>query len=173
VDSVGAVLLLWRDGADTPERIEFGYPGVVVQGLDIDDSGTRLAVGRNDGRVEVWDFESLTPTGVAFTRHDREITDVAFAPSSAIAVSLDRAGVVWVWNADSGISYAQPIKTGLRYGRRIVVDREGTRVIVFGNGGVVTARLDVAAIMQRGCMMADLDPCPSPPPALQTVLRGE
>ena len=73
--------------------------------------------------------------------------------------------------AATGVSYAQPIHTGLQYGRRILVSRDGTRLTVIGRFGVVTVQLDVATIERLGCELADTVPCPRIAPELLTVLR--
>jgi WD40 repeat protein len=169
----GGVLLVWRDGASVPIRRDIDRVGVSAQGLDIDDDGRWLAVGRNDGRVELWSLDEMELADIAFTRHDLQITDVTFAPGSATVVSLDADGVVWLWSAEVGTSFAQPIWSGLEYGRRVLVDSAGTEVTVVGRGGVVGIATDAATIQEFGCTLAGIEPCPATAGDVQTVLREE
>jgi WD40 repeat protein len=169
----GGVLLVWRDGATAPIRRNIDRVGVSAQGLDIDDDGRWLAVGRNDGRVELWSLDDLELAEIAFTRHDLQITDVTFAPDSATVVSLDADGVVWLWSAEVGTSFAQPIRSGLAYGRRVLVDSEGTEVTVVGRGGVVGIATDATTIQEFGCTLAGIDECPATAGDVRTVLREE
>ena len=169
----GGVLLFWRHGASTPVRRNIDRAQVDVLALDIDDDGRWLAVGRNDGRVELWNLDEMELTDIAFTRHVRQITDVAFAPDSATVVSLDTDGIVWLWSAEVGTSYAQPIRSGLGYGRRVLVDSEGTEVIVVGRGGVRSLATDTGTIQETGCTLAAIDPCAATTGNLRTVLRED
>ena len=151
---VSGVLLVWPEGTAEPVRADVGQAGVVVSAVDIDVDGKRLAAGRNDGRIELWNLADLTPTNITFTGHDREITDVAFAPSSSSIASLDAAGVVWVWNSDFGTSFAEPVITGLEYGRRLAISPDGARLFAVGRWGVVMIPIGARVLEQVGCQLA-------------------
>jgi WD40 repeat protein len=168
---VRGVILMWKGAAAEPVRADVGQAGVVVSALDIEPGGDRVIVGRNDGRIELWHLANLTPTNVTFTSHDREITDVKFAPSSSSIASLDASGVLWVWSSDFGTSFAEPIITGLEYARRVTISPDGTRLFAVGRWGAVTIPIDARLIEQVGCRLAALE-CGAPAPDGLSPLGG-
>jgi WD40 repeat protein len=160
--TTGGALLEWSGADHRLLRRDRGQPGVAVTALSVDAPGNRVAVGRSDGLVEVLSVNGLVPNGVTFARHDREIADVIFTRSGHAIASLDAGNVVWIWNADFGATFAQPIHTGLELSRRLALDPSGTTLTVIGHPGTVDVRVDRAGIETLGCELAALQCRPYP-----------
>ena len=56
-----ALMLVNGDGQETTTY--FGTPGLAINALDIDAHRRTAAVGRNDGRIEIWDLDPFAPAG--------------------------------------------------------------------------------------------------------------
>ncbi len=157
-------LLTWPRGTTVPTVQELGSLGVTVTALAVSPDDQRLAVGRNDLRVDIWHIGPgpLAPTAVSFVRHTSEVWDVAFDASSTVVLSVDGRNDLYVWSAEVGTASGYPIWTGMGVTRSILISDE--TVVAVGRTGATSVDLTVPRIMSLACRLAG-EPCDPVPPA--------
>ncbi|PSL52160.1 serine/threonine protein kinase [Saccharothrix carnea] len=156
--AVGGGVELWRDG--TRIRSAFAHGGLVSD-VRFRPDGRRLAIGRSDGVLEVWD-----PTGerIALRTEHRDAQPgsnhlVRLAYASAYLASTRYDGTVRLWNPDT----AEPLGSLATGNGGLAVLGDGERVLVAGTGKL-TAHSPV-----DGAVMAEYPADVSPVSALASA----
>ena len=78
----------------------------VVNDLAFDPTGRLLAVGREDGIVQIWDARTGRAVGGALTGHEDFVNAVAFSPDGRTLASAGQDGTLRLWSVAS-----QPLGT--------------------------------------------------------------
>jgi WD40 repeat protein len=153
-DERGATLIV-VNGDRHVTTTYFGTPGLAVNALDIDTRHHTMAVGRSDGKIEIWNIDPLRNSGVFFAGHTSEIYDLRYTDGARTVLSIDGAGRLWTWSAEFGTSSAQPIDTGLKRAWRVLPDPKGTHAAIVGLGGISDVNLDPKRIQQVACELTE------------------
>lgn len=107
-DSVGGsrpVLYLWRfDDAtsltpfETPDEVEISN---TITSLSFNQSQNLLASGGWDGKITLWDMDTLQIANI-WEAHDGKTTDVVFNGDGTLLASSGIDGTLKLWNANTG-----------------------------------------------------------------------
>ena len=121
-------------------RVRFVFPGVSVT---FSPDGDRLATGREDGSVIVWDTATWQET-LTLSGHTSAITDLAFSPDGLRLAAGSEDGQVSVWDleasaAGSTNNQALTLSGHTDYLNSIVFSSDGSRL--------ATASVDDRAII--------------------------
>lgn len=76
--------------------------GGKVTSMAFDAEGARLAVGDEQGEIEVWDVDDGRRVGAPLTGHTDRVTAVAFHPTAAQLASTSPDNTLRVWDLDTG-----------------------------------------------------------------------
>ena len=155
-----ALALAWTDthfysgGSDgviwaTPLGLERPASQVTLDGLDalttlaIAPDGALLAVGRDDGAVQMWRLEEGAAPRLDWTRreHCAPIRSLAFSPNGAMIVSRAAGGSLCLWAAQT--SYQLPLASGAKESGAAPAFSADSRLLLVAKGSGV-AVFDVA-----------------------------
>src|SRR4051794_29628765 len=85
-----------------------------MRSLSFSADGSKLASAAGQGRsVSLWDL-SRGGQRTFLSRHQDKVTDVAFAPSGSLLVSLDTGGAILAWDASTA-QWCRNLQPGGRY----------------------------------------------------------
>ncbi|KZS80253.1 hypothetical protein B4U45_27990 [Mycobacterium persicum] len=139
-DGTRAVALL-RDKAQVLDA-ETGHPigdpvkliGVAYS-MAISPDNARLACGRKDGTIQIWDLNTGRTVGNFLAGHQDTVLAVAFSPDGGRIVSGSRDKTVRVWNAATG----QPVGQQMTGGSVLSVtfSPDGTRIASGNDEGTI------------------------------------
>jgi WD40 repeat protein/serine/threonine protein kinase len=77
-----------------------------TRAIAISPDGTRMIVGGLDTQLQLWDLahplEAVAPNGTPWAGHQARITSAAYSPDGTLITVADGAGVVRLWEAQSG-----------------------------------------------------------------------
>ena len=94
--------------------------------------GHRLATGRNDGALQLWDADSGEQIGQTLTTHAGAVWDLAFRPDGRQIATASLDGTLRLWSATVG----QPMKGSDRAIGEVAFSPDGHRVAASGDTAV-------------------------------------
>ncbi|MBI4952922.1 MAG: hypothetical protein HY908_12885 [Myxococcales bacterium] len=109
-------LRLWRaDGGRLVARIAAGEPGrrvrswpaAGIHALAFAPDGRRLASGRRDGTIQLWDVAAAAALG-ELRGHDRDVVALTFAPDGAVLYSASADGTALAWEVAGAAERPRP-----------------------------------------------------------------
>lgn len=72
-----------------------------LMAMTLSASGKLLATGSENGNVQLWDAETLTPLGAPWTGHRGAVSGIAFGPNGTVP-SVSRDKTLRLWNTATG-----------------------------------------------------------------------
>ncbi|KAL5522315.1 hypothetical protein ACEPAF_2172 [Sanghuangporus sanghuang] len=92
----------------------------------------RIASGREDGTIRIWDAQTGTPIGSPKKGHESFVRAVAYSPDGTKLMSGSDDGVLRIWDADSLDALGEPLKVDAGYISALQFSPGGMRVASAG-----------------------------------------
>ncbi|OCB91049.1 WD40 repeat-like protein [Sanghuangporus baumii] len=92
----------------------------------------RIASGREDGTIRIWDAQTGTPIGSPKKGHKSFVRAVAYSPDGTKLMSGSDDGVLRIWDADSLDALGEPLKVDAGYISALQFSPGGMRVASAG-----------------------------------------
>ncbi|KAL5500834.1 hypothetical protein ACEPAH_9221 [Sanghuangporus vaninii] len=92
----------------------------------------RIASGREDGTIRIWDAETGTPIGSPKKGHESFVRAIAYSPDSTKLISGSDDGVLRIWDVDSLDLLGEPLKPNAGYISALQFSPDGMRVASAG-----------------------------------------
>ncbi|OBH98696.1 WD40 repeat domain-containing protein [Mycobacterium sp. E2733] len=103
----------------------------IVSSVALSPDNARIACGRKDGTIQIWDLNTGRPAGKWLAGHQDTVAAVAFSPDGSRIVSGSGDKTVRVWDAATGQPVGQQMTGGSVHS--VAFGPEGKR-IASGNG---------------------------------------
>lgn len=101
--------------------------------LGMDAMGRRLALRSPSGALHVWDLDTFESIGPACP-HPEPVSATALHPSGAMIAVGDYAGIVRIWNGESGTLLAEPLAMPVPYVGHLAFSADGRRLGICTGG---------------------------------------
>lgn len=108
-------------------------PSTLITALDLDYTGTFLALGDMQGRLSVWNARSGVQYYTA-PAHGQYITGLAVMPDGKRVVTAGRDDRVRVWQLDDGVPLLE-IEANMLWVQAVAVTPDGTLIAAAGQDG--------------------------------------
>ncbi|WP_264051656.1 toll/interleukin-1 receptor domain-containing protein [Mycobacterium parmense] len=137
VGSFGVQLWNVDTGAlDRAIRVGSGRIDAVINVVAFSPDGERVATGRNDGSVQLWEVATGAQLGQTMTGHTAGVTAVAFSPDGGQIATASLDKTLRLWNANVGQAIRGPADD-------LQFSPDGKRVAAAGDA--IVAQWDVAS----------------------------
>jgi WD40 repeat protein len=94
------------------ERIVVADESADVSALALDADGGRIALGKEDGSVELYDTATGTPLAPRFPGHTARVSDLAFAADGSRLITVGADGLALLWSPEGEGSLERPLVSG-------------------------------------------------------------
>jgi len=133
-------LQLWdADKGELIRSIRVGVtPATLVSALAFSHDGHRLATGRGDGVVQLWDADAGSQLGPSLTGHTAAVYGIAFSPADRQIATASQDQTLRLWNATVG----EPMSAAAPVGMVVAFSPDGHQVAASGDS--IVARWDVS-----------------------------
>ncbi|MDT8323459.1 MAG: caspase family protein [Bacteroidota bacterium] len=114
-------------------RIFKPEPSTLITALDLDHTGTFLALGDMQGRLSVWNARSGVQYYAA-PAHEKYITGVAVTADGKTVVTAGRDDRIRLWRLDDGVPL-QEIRANMLWVQAVAVSPDGALIAAAGQDG--------------------------------------
>ncbi|KAL5480661.1 hypothetical protein ACEPAI_9601 [Sanghuangporus weigelae] len=105
------------------------FANAVTQSLNKE----RMASGREDGTIRIWDAQTGAPMGTPKQGHKSFVRAVAYSPDGTKLVSGSDDGVLCVWDAESLEPLGEPFKMNAGYVSALQFSPDGRKIASVGS----------------------------------------
>lgn len=128
------LIRLWTLGDDYPLATSWPVEAKKAKGVSISADGNRIAVGDEDGGVQVWRLNS-TDSAVNFRGHSQQVWAIAFSADGRLLATGDRQGKVRLWNSHNG-RVIRELDTGFGAVWSVVFSVDNNTLFVASESGI-------------------------------------
>ncbi|MFD9223735.1 TIR domain-containing protein [Streptomyces sp. NPDC060064] len=137
LDDGGSVVRIRSLGSDNADEFRIGYRNNNISSIAFSPNGRSLAVGTDDGSLQLWDPGSGKRAGSVMSGHRGGIEDITFRPDGTHIATAGQDKTIREWDMATGMAIGFPLT-----GHGGVVDyvrftSDGKNLISLGDDGTV------------------------------------